>query len=387
MDLTAFVHAQRQEGLLLGDYSAYRSMCSRRLATLRKRLGRSNAKRYAQQPALTPENIAKDPSHAQLLLLAAERAWAHAMHLKSLIAEDPTAATGALKSHLISRFHKASTHASTLAALLADPVSAASPIDLLESAAYASTLRGVEAFDRTQWEASLRSFAVARSIYSVLLAANKAEAYAEQLSSTVDPSVRYAAYQLQLPRSLDISAIARQYFPRAEQPQVVAALEALDPAVFAEQMEVDSEAASVGAATVTWRGRTAAVEDAAISIALSDAQAAENAYNAHDQLGSTDAFDGVLLAWQDAADAVRKSIDERAADGMSISHPTMQLLQLTKTAINYALVSWRVGRNRVMIANIVTAKKPAKNAAGVVYHDARAPDHAPDPRPGRSPGL
>lgn len=61
MDLTAFFHNQRLEGLLVGDYNAYRTMCSRRLATLRKRLGRSNPKRYAAQPALTPGEVARDP--------------------------------------------------------------------------------------------------------------------------------------------------------------------------------------------------------------------------------------------------------------------------------------------------------------------------------------
>jgi len=61
MDITAFIHSQRQEARLIGDSNAYRSMCSRRLATLRKRLGRSNPKRYTTQAPLTPEDLAKEP--------------------------------------------------------------------------------------------------------------------------------------------------------------------------------------------------------------------------------------------------------------------------------------------------------------------------------------
>jgi signal recognition particle subunit SRP68 len=62
MDITAFIHNARQEALLLGDYNAYRSQCSRRLATIRKQLGRATkSKKYTAPEPLTSEDLSKDP--------------------------------------------------------------------------------------------------------------------------------------------------------------------------------------------------------------------------------------------------------------------------------------------------------------------------------------
>jgi signal recognition particle subunit SRP68 len=160
---------------------------------------------------------------------------------------------------------------------------------------------------------------------------------------------------------MDIVAISRQYFLREDSPRIVEAIEKLDSQAFTEQMDVDvPEAGSV--TSVTWRGRTASVEEADISIALYEAHTAEAAYNSQEQQGSTDAFDAVLLAWQDAVDATRKAIDERKAEGMSTTEQKMQNLHLIWTVVNYSMICWRVGRNRVMISNIMSGpKKPKKD--------------------------
>ncbi|KAA8913304.1 hypothetical protein FN846DRAFT_897280 [Sphaerosporella brunnea] len=361
MNITTAIHSQRVEARLIGDSNAYRSQCSRRLATLRKRLGRSNPKRYAAHAPLTPENLAQDPSHAQLLLLTSERAWAHAMHLKSLMSEDPTSASGATKRHIISRFHKAHKHANELFELLSTAESKATSTDCLEAAAYASSFQGFEAIEKERWEMALQAFAISRIVYSVLSANVKSEALQEQLTEIVDPSIRFSAYKLQLPRSMDIATIARQYFPRDKRPRLVAELEKLDVHVFAEPMDTDATVAGT-VTSVTWRGRTAPVEEADISVQLSDAQTAEAAYYSQDQQGSTDAFDAVLLAWQNAVDSTRKAIDERQAEGMSMAEQKMQNLQLTWTVVNYSMICWRVGRNSVMISNIM--RRPKKEVSG-----------------------
>jgi len=272
--------------------------------------------------------------------------------------EDPTTATGSTRSHIVSRFHKAFKHASELVALLSASGSNATSTDLLEAIAYASSLKGFEALEKERWEAALQAFAVSRSIYSTLSADGKNDAFPELLTEIAEPSIRFSAYKLQLPRSMDIAAIARQYFPRDEEhSRVVAELEKLDPTVFAEPMEAESTGAAGTVTSVTWRGRTAPVEGADISVKLSNAQTAEAAYNSQDHRGSTDAFDAVLLAWQDAVDATRKTIDERQAEGMSMSDQKMQILQLTWTVVNYSMICWRVGRNRVMISNIMSGPK------------------------------
>lgn len=161
-----------------------------------------------------------------------------------------------------------------------------------------------------------------------------------------------------------MASIARKYFPRDEYPEVVKALEELDRDILKDPAEKSGEVAAAAVTEISWRGRNAPVEDADISVALADAQAAEAAYDAREQESSTDAFDAVLSAWQDAADAVRKTIDERTAEGMGMGEAKMQSLQLTYTAVNYALICWRVGRNRVMIENIATSKAPGSEVKG-----------------------
>jgi signal recognition particle subunit SRP68 len=279
------------------------------------------------------------------------------MFLKSL--SEDTATTGATRKQIVSRFNKAQKLAFELVRLLDTPESTATSKDILEATAYASSLKGLEAFELKHWEDALKAFGVARTVYTVLYGTTKSEVFTEQLQATVEPSIRYCAYQLQLPRGMDVATIARQYFPKDESPKIVEELEKLDPQAFADQMDVDTPAAGM-VTSVSWRGRTAAVEEADISIALHTAQTAEAAYNSQDQQGSTDAFDAVLLAWQDAVDATRKAIDERQAEGISNADQKMQNLHMTWTMVNYAMICWRVGRNRVMISNIMAPKKSKK---------------------------
>jgi signal recognition particle subunit SRP68 len=284
------------------------------------------------------------------------------MFLKAIIAENDQPATGSAQCHVVSRLHKAQEHAFELCSLLLSDESGASELDILEATAYASSLKGAEEFERRRWEASLKAFAVSRMVYAVLFSQTKNEMYKEQLSATVDPSVRYSAYQLQLRRSMDMVSICRQFFPRDNYSKIVEILEKQDPQVFADKADADGTGAAT-VNTVTWRGRSAAVEEADISVALSNAKNAETNYDSLHQPGSTDAFDSVLLAWQDAVDATRKAIDDRQADGISMAEQKMQNLQLTWTVVNYSMICWRVGRNRAMVENIdVRPRNPKKTA-------------------------
>lgn len=74
MDTISFISSLRQQALLLGDYNAYRKMCSRRLAKLRKKLGRVNDPRKKdQKPApVTAEDVAKDSA---CVVLPLESSW------------------------------------------------------------------------------------------------------------------------------------------------------------------------------------------------------------------------------------------------------------------------------------------------------------------------
>ena len=63
------------------------------------------------------------------------------------------------------------------------------------------------------------------------------------------------------------------------------------------------------------------------------------------------AYDGVLIASQDAADATRRAIEELEKEGVNEGDARVQDLRVTSLAVNYNLIAWRVGRNRVLIGS------------------------------------
>jgi signal recognition particle subunit SRP68 len=63
MDITQFVYSGRETALQLGGYGTYKAQLGRRLASLRRRLGRSTPKnaKYATKPEVTAEDIGGNP--------------------------------------------------------------------------------------------------------------------------------------------------------------------------------------------------------------------------------------------------------------------------------------------------------------------------------------
>jgi len=60
MDITSFVHGNRNRAFLIGDYNSYHSHLTRQLLALRKRLGRTTPKNaeYSEKAAITPADVA-----------------------------------------------------------------------------------------------------------------------------------------------------------------------------------------------------------------------------------------------------------------------------------------------------------------------------------------
>lgn len=116
--------------------------------------------------------------------------------------------------------------------------------------------------------------------------------------------------------------------------------------LIASNMLADSE--------ITWRGRTANVVDAAIGQALVSVDAASAALNQPTASFSSpkdqaNAYDDILIASQDAVDATRRAIEELEKEGIDEGDARMQDLRVTNLAVNYDLIAWRIGRNRVLI--------------------------------------
>lgn len=301
-------------------------------------------------------------SYAHLLLLSSERAWAQAMQMKSAHSADPSAKgiVGAARRHIISRLNKATGYSEQLVNLLQDQsTSGATDTDIVEARAYYASLCGALNLEKRKWEQCLQHYAVARIVYTTLSQMAKKDAFRDLLSGTVDPSIRYAAYQMKLPRSKPLPSLAINYFP--SNTEVRSEVEKVDPNCLKEdaagtRRTADGEVQQLPE-TIEWRSRTVSLEDASISQALAAAAAAEAhltawlAEPAGKSASSKDkaaAYDNVIIASQDAVDATKTAIDDLTSEGVDPGDKRMQSLQITRTAVNYALVGWRVGRNRVL---------------------------------------
>jgi len=266
--------------------------------------------------------------------------------------------TGSTRSHIISRLHKATIYANDLLKLFSDQVgTGAKDEDVLEARAYAASLTGAMEFEKQSWEACVNSYSEARIIYSALAIATKSDVFKDLLSDPVDLSIRYGAYQMRMPRTVAVPAIARKFFPR-EDTGLVSQIEKLDPDALNDRPTKARESTETGAVpkTITWRSRTVDLEDAAIATALasvngaaqklSETLASAKVTHAKDRAS---AYDDVLISSQDAVDATKHAIDELIAEGIGQGDRRIQSLQITRTAVSYDMVSWRIGRNRVMV--------------------------------------
>ncbi|KAF3041952.1 hypothetical protein E8E12_008785 [Didymella heteroderae] len=361
MDLTKYVVEYREAAFLLGDYSTYRAQLTRRLRIVQKKLGRATPKnaKYAAKAPVTAEDIAKNIEFLHILLLTSERAWAHAMAMKALHSEDNADKniTGSTRQHIISRLHKAVQSAKEVVTLLSDSASGATETDVLEAKAYVYALAGAQEFEKQaegvkakgaspqRWDACLTNFAAARVLYSALHKATKQELFKDVLTGTIDPSIRYAAYQNRIPRTVGVPAVARKYFPKDE--QLSKAVQQIDASALQE------EEATASSSQITWRGRTANIVDAAIGQALVSIESASSNLDQSSSSSSpkdrANAYDDILIASQDAVDATRRAIEELEKEGVDEGDARMQDLRVTNLAVNYDLISWRIGRNRVLI--------------------------------------
>jgi signal recognition particle subunit SRP68 len=295
--------------------------------------------------------------YVTLQLLTAERAWASAMSMKAAHSVESKGISGKARSHIVSRLEKGAKVASKLADALAQTsASGASNIDVLEARAYASLLGGAAQFEKQSWEPCLKSYSVARIIYSTLSTSAKADIFKDLLSETIDPSIRYAAYQLKIPRTQPIPSIAQRAFPRSDN-ELVESIKQVDSSVLSGDTEMkDAPDADTSPSTITWRKREVTIEDAAIAAAWSTvssekAKLVEKLSSSGSLLPKdvAAAYDDILTATQDAVDATKHAIDELKGEGVQPSDRRMQSLQITRTAVTYEMISWRIGRNRVLM--------------------------------------
>jgi signal recognition particle subunit SRP68 len=267
---------------------------------------------------------------------------------------------GSTKRQIVSRFSKAIKYAGNLVEVLKDDATTHSTTtDLLEAQAYLSILKGALHFEKARWQACLEEYSLARLVYVTLGSSSKTEVYKDLLSTTIDPSIRYAAYQLKVPRTKAVPLLAVEHFPKADT-GTRTKIESLNPQAFNvdEESKVTSGVvASDLPSNLSWRGRTVRIEDAAISQALGLAMMrekdltskaedyAEGVISAEEFAA---AYDDIINARQEAVDVTKDAISEMLSEGVDPSDERMQSLQITRTAVNYAVIEWRIGRNRLL---------------------------------------
>jgi signal recognition particle subunit SRP68 len=181
------------------------------------------------------------------------------MAMKAAHAEDSADKNlaGSTRQHMVSRLHRAVQTAKQLVDLLTDTASGASETDVLEARGYVFALAGANEFEKQaegvkgsnaspqRWDTCLANLSAARVIYSALLKATKKDLFKDVLAGTTDPSIRYAAYQSRIPRTVGVPSIARKYFPTDDK-DLVRAVQQLDSAA------LDEEAAAASRELLPW---------------------------------------------------------------------------------------------------------------------------------------
>ena len=276
---------------------------------------------------------------------------------------------GSTRSHIVSRFTKAAKYARILADIVRENTgSGTTAVDVAEAEAYAGYLTGLAELDKhspsvpevdgsgvaESWRKCLRNLAVSKIIYGSLWKSKRKDCFKEILMSTIDPTIRFAAYRSNIPRTVAIGEVARRCFPR-DQEDLVSTVQDIDK----DALDSAGEGMPMGGlpSTISWRSRKANIVDASIGQALVSVSAAEQALadlmaDGWRELSGEEraaAYDEVLNACQDTVDATRHAIEDHEKEKIPEGDRRMQDLRVTNLAVNYDLIGWRVGRNRVLI--------------------------------------
>ncbi len=266
---------------------------------------------------------------------------------------------GSTKQQIVSRLRRAISYADNLFNALQDrSASKASASDALEARAYLFMLRGTLDFEKSRWDSCIHHYSLVHMVYATLGSNARSDIYRDLLASIIDPSLRYAAYQLKMPRTKPVHEIVLENFPSDEKTLRKALID-LDPRAFAqgEESKQKKDGGKDAPSHISWRTRKVKIEDAAISQALGVAQERERDLERKyasfikgdsDSSAVISAYDDIITVRQDAADATKNAIDELSAEGLDPGDSRMQSLQITRTAVNYAVIEWRVGRNRIL---------------------------------------
>ncbi|KAF5377265.1 hypothetical protein D9615_006422 [Tricholomella constricta] len=361
-------------GLRYNDFTRYRKHCSNRTHRLRSTLKITHGKGrdFKKLPPLTTD-IIKD-GHLQLLLVEAERAWAHSQDLTAqALKPSADAHTSTLRHSATGRFRRAVhwatqllSHCQALHAL-----GRLSTAHLLQATVYTLVLNGRFLRARDDFEDALGQLGVARGLLDVL--AERAGTSREQalyvlFADEVGPEIRYCAHEMGRERAYDVDGIVSEVSAkwREELVQGCAAL--------VEQLEQEGggEEGRKRLAELNWEGNPVPVRNPELVDVLLKVQEAEARLEG-DKKGEKKetrskkgvaAYDAILLALSDAEEVARKLVEAQQLSGSTSSGaggPGGRDIQFVHAYIVYQLLSRRIQRDVLLITVLLSTPKTAPN--------------------------
>ncbi|KAJ3079824.1 signal recognition particle subunit srp68 [Quaeritorhiza haematococci] len=360
LDVLATVNdARNMHGLRHQDYQRYRQFCARKIHRVRKAANLVQGKKKFEKKDVTIEN-AETIKHLEIPLFQAERAWSYAMQLKRESASEPRK-----RHHLMKRLKKAAEAAAKLEQICQEgKVDTRTALDVQ---AYAALMAGYVLFEKQSWQEALDKFAAARTIYEKLASAGTAqqEALCYSAMDTIDPNIRYCAYNLKLSKGqvADISALIEMRNKSAAA-DGGAGLDLLASKVESLLAQTRQERAAT-VQNISWRGRTVAIKnERLVDAVLSAQEAMQNLDELKKKVGDGVDLEGDSDAEDDAAGKKKGGEQKAAKDKKAKKTKKDELLEAYDTVLGALWDASRIAEADVKEDAIATAKvKSSKSEA------------------------
>jgi len=250
VDLLCDVHAAHAAyGAKHDEFRRYREYCARRLRRIRRATKATCGRtRFRAPDNPTPEQTRRDPRHALLLLVEAERAWAYWMELKAPLAREASSDVHAREHyHMLRRVKKAAAWAAKLERLCAEACDARTQA---EAMAYAAWMRGNATMELRRWAEAHSAFALATNICERLAAAlpaDKQQVLRERIEET-EPKLRFCQHNLRLASTAATAAAAAATTTITVMPEALVKLLEIVAREAAEERKAERNA------EIDWRG-------------------------------------------------------------------------------------------------------------------------------------
>ncbi|KAI9090273.1 hypothetical protein DFS34DRAFT_708311 [Phlyctochytrium arcticum] len=237
--------ARNMHGLRHQDYQRYRQYCTRKVRRLRQicKITQSAARRKYEKKDITSDIVTSE-RHLQIPLFEAEAGWAYAMELKGEIRDDPRK-----RFHLLKRLRRAVEAAKKLLALCGE--CQAEGRTMIEVEGYTSLMIAQLLFEEEKWEQALKHFAKSRVIFEKLSRSGGAqrEALCQKAMDTIDPSIRFCAYNLKIKGAQTLHEILQT--PNKTLVGDLGEVTKRAEALLSDESELESSSTHI-----TWRGKS-----------------------------------------------------------------------------------------------------------------------------------